>query len=49
MEISMEKITQIIGELYLEQRLAMERERQLVEQLKVLELRVENIEAKDEG
>jgi len=48
-EISMEKITQILGELYLENRLAMERERQLVEQLKILEARIENIEAKNES
>lgn len=44
MEISMEKMTQILGELYLENRLSVERERQLTEQLKILEARVKNIE-----
>jgi len=45
-ELSMEKITQILGELYLENRLSVERERQLTEQLKILEARIQNIEAK---
>lgn len=43
----MEKMTQILGELYLENRLALERERQLTEQLKMLELRINNIEVKN--
>ena len=47
MEIPMEKMTQILGELYLENRLALERERQLTEQLKMLELRINNIEVKN--
>jgi hypothetical protein len=48
MEISMEKVTQMLGELYLENRLSVERERQLTEQLKILEERVKNIEAENE-
>jgi hypothetical protein len=48
MEISMEKVTQMLGELYLENRFSAERERQLTEQLKILEERVKNIEAENE-
>ena len=48
-EIPIEKIAQIIGELYLENRLMAERERVLIEQVKAVELRIANIEAKKDG
>jgi len=45
-EIPIEKVAQIIGELYLENRLMAERERVLIEQVKALEIRVKNVEVK---
>jgi len=55
-EIPIQKITQIIGELYLENRLgeeqrriAVEREQALAEQVTVLEARISNIEVKKSG
>jgi len=46
MELSMEKITQIVGELYLENRLALEREQTLQGQVATLAARLKNIEEK---